>query len=565
MHWTVSRKLTLGFITMLLLTVITAILSLNRMMYMQSRVELVTENWMPRINQMDTLRYETEHVLNLVFQHRDKNDPEARKAIESTIGEIYDTLDQTIASYEKGIQSDAEREEFKQFTANWDEFKKNTQKTLVASKTSPAQAQVLIDGGQKIFGALLINLTHLEQMNQKGAEASSADVKKAHKDSLIWIYVILALGVLAAGLISWVFLRIVAQPLRAVTAGIIRVADGDLTTKPLAVRSRDEIGQLAEALSRMVRQLHAAISRSADASAQVTALSAQLAESAAQTAKAATQIAVSVQTVADGSREQLAAANETAHAMEEMAIGIGRISETAADMAEIFSDTTQSASKGTEAMAEAERQMTAISSTASQTSKRVEQLGEHSTHIGGIVSLIAELAHQTNLLALNASIEAARAGEHGKGFAVVATEVKKLAEQSAQSAKGISERVLTIQAETEETVTAMHEVTRQVAEGITLVNGSGQTFRTIADAISHMNVHVQEVSATSQEMAAATEQVSASVTSTASIAQTSSENTDGVAAASQQQLSSMEHISGSAEQLSRLAEELRESIRHFKL
>ncbi|MDO3678598.1 methyl-accepting chemotaxis protein [Paenibacillus ehimensis] len=565
MRWTVSRKLSLGFITMLLLTTITAALALNRMMFIQNRVEQVTENSMPKVKEINRIYFETEHVLNLVFRHKDSSDAQARKTLEDEIGASYALVESTVQQYESQVTADEERSNFASFKESWDEFKKNTQKTLVTSRSNPQQAMILIDAGHRIFDEMQKHLTSLVEWNHKQAETSALEAKKAYRDSLIWVYVILGISVAVAIGISTLFLLLIARPLRLVTGSIVRVANGDLTVPPLSVKSRDETGQLADAMNRMVRELHTAISRSSEASQQVAQLADSLAADASQTTIAAQQIADASRQVAGGAQAQLTTSKETAVVMEEMAAGIGRISEATSEMAEQFQLTAANAVKGTVSMDEAEEQMNAISTTTKQTSERMERLSKRSDEIGGIVKLISEIAYQTNLLALNASIEAARAGESGKGFAVVAAEVKKLATQSESAAKEITQRIHLIQGETKDTAGAIREVTEQVTAGIHLVSDSGRSFRDIAASIEQLNGHIQEVSATAEEMAATTEQITASVTSTAMIAQTSSDSTESVAAASNEQFASMERISGSAESLTLLAAELRESIRRFRL
>jgi methyl-accepting chemotaxis protein len=116
--------------------------------------------------------------------------------------------------------------------------------------------------------------------------------------------------------------------------------------------------------------------------------------------------------------------------------------------------------------------MRLIHDTVQDLSKVIRGLGERSKEIGEIVAVITKISSQTNLLALNAAIEAARAGEHGRGFAVVADEVRKLAEQSAQSAQQISELITHIQKETLNAVQSMDQATKEVQSGLDVVDSA---------------------------------------------------------------------------------------------
>lgn len=564
MRWTVSRKISLAFIIMQLVLILTSVLSLNRMMFIERQAGQMTAVRMPKIEAVNRIHFETEHVLNLVYRHKDRTDADERKKLEDSIGEIYDAVDSAVKDYSPS--SEEETSTFAAFRSAWDEFKKNTQKTLVTSRAgSPKDALVLIDSGSKIFDDMQTHLQHLVDLNQQGAAQSAADAKSAYAASLVWIYVILGVSILVTACINVYFIYALSRPLQAVARNIVRVSEGDLTVSAMKATGRDEIGQLAEAFNRMIRRLQLAIGRSLETSVRVTELAEELAAGAARTTDAAVLITAAVQEVAAGAQLQMTASRETSVAMEEMASGIGRISGTTSDMADKFVHTTDRAAQGTAAMDEAERQMHAISELTRRAAERISRLGERSEEIGGIVKLISEISYQTNLLALNASIEAARAGESGRGFAVVAAEVKKLAAQSDASAKEISGRIAAMQEETRETIQAMEGVSGQVRSGIAIVNESGQTFRVIVDSVRSMSEDIQEVSAAAEQMSAAAEQVAASVASTASIAQVSSENTMSVSLASEEQLASMGRMKEGADQLAKLAEELKDSIRHFRI
>lgn len=193
------------------------------------------------------------------------------------------------------------------------------------------------------------------------------------------------------------------------------------------------------------------------------------------------------------------------------------------------------------------------------------KVAERSNEIERINEVITNIAGQTNLLALNAAIEAARAGEHGKGFAVVAAEVRKLAEQSAQSAEQIAALVTLIQNETKQTTESIDSALAEVKEGMDVTTKAGTSFATINKTVTDLAAQIKEVTATVEELSIGTAQVTQAVFEVNGVAEEAASSTQNAAAATEEQLASMEEITASSTALASLAQELQESIQRFKV
>jgi methyl-accepting chemotaxis protein len=272
-----------------------------------------------------------------------------------------------------------------------------------------------------------------------------------------------------------------------------------------------------------------------------------------------------MQQVATGVDQQVKSVEETSKTISEMSIGIQQIATNAQDVSQTALEASEGAKAGGQVITNAIQQMNFINENVTGLESVITGLGESSEEIGKIIDVITGISDQTNLLALNAAIEAARAGEHGKGFAVVADEVKKLAEQSSNSAKQISQLVLKIQNETKTAVQTMESTSKEVNEGIGVVNTAGQAFSLIETSIEAVNVQIQDVSSAVQQMAAGSEQMVSSMSLIIKVAEESASGTQEVSAATEEQLASMEEITASAQTLSNMAEELQLLISRFKV
>lgn len=369
------------------------------------------------------------------------------------------------------------------------------------------------------------------------------------------------IGITIASLLG----RNIGKAVQLITKTTEQIAKGNLLVNPINIKNKDELGLLAIDVNQMAESLRNVIKQVSLTSEQVAASAEELTASAEQTNSTASQVATSIEEVAKHTEILTANADETSHTVNEMAIGVQRVADTTSTVAESALETTKQANIGNEHILEVIDQMKSIYASSNKTNEVIKELSNRSNQIGKIIEVITGIAEQTNLLALNAAIESARAGEHGRGFAVVADEVKKLAEQSKESANQIAELIQATQTDTDQVVEMMNNEITEVAEGMRLVQETGESFNSILKSIESVSSEIEDVSAISEEMSAGVEQVNASVAEVAKIIKTTAKSTANIALGSEEQLASMNEISASSTTLAKMSEDLSSLVRQFRI
>jgi methyl-accepting chemotaxis protein len=440
----------------------------------------------------------------------------------------------------------------------------------------------------------------------------------------IWIAIVVAV-VLSIG-VGLYFVNSFTKPVKIVTRSAARLADhdlprlvqairsaseGDLTTtyqhqlspQLVEVKSRDEIGQMAQAFNSM----NAALSEVSDnfvgmlanwsglinqvqlGANQVASASAQLNASAEQAGRASQQVASTSQQVANGTSQQTKSVTEATLNVEQMARaaqGVARGSQEQAksvqatsqlitEMADIVDDVRKLTETitGSDAPGEYRRltaaQHTSIRSRTASAVEKVKEMDARSREIGRIVETIDEIADKTDMLALNAAVEAARAGEYGRGFAVVADQVRKLSEDSKEATRDITMLIERVQSTVNDAIIAMEGTSTEVDKvAIGLEQAMAQLRQKsegVVAAIESVSTVVEENTAVAEEMAANTEEVTTAMEGVASIAEENSASTEEVSASAEEMSAQVEEVVASAEELSALAEELRLATVRFRV
>ncbi|BAU28746.1 methyl-accepting chemotaxis protein [Aneurinibacillus soli] len=388
--------------------------------------------------------------------------------------------------------------------------------------------------------------------------------QKAWKEASTILYMMLPFTIICGLLIYFIIRRMMA-PIHSLSEKAHMIAAGNLNIEITEVQGNDEIGELGKSFSAMLTNLRGIIHNVTDVSSRISHLSARLSSEIKNTVQENQQVSAAIQEIASSTEIQVGSVMASSQATQELSEGIQHVAITSGSISEVSNTMALEAEEGNSTTKKVVEQMRSISLSVDKSVSDVRSLGEHSQEISKIVEMITGISSQTNLLALNAAIEAARAGEHGKGFAVVADEVRKLAEQSTQSAQQIANLVQEIQGRTSHSISSMDHVVKEVNVGMEVVQKAGQAFEYILEAVQGINTQIQEVSATSEEMAASSQQVTASMESMTGISQEFAGNTSSVSSSSVRQLASMQEIARETESLDTVVDELKETIERFTL
>jgi len=446
--------------------------------------------------------------------------------VRQEIADIDKVIDDALAAYvEHSGGLDANRDKLLEGThAGLEQWRKVRDDELLpavdrhdSAAVSDTLAKALSDADDA-FAEPLDNLFDAE--TKTAAVLAAAARQEAQTQQAVMITITITAAVIAA-LIGLLIARAITTPVRRVQRVLEALASGDLTAEA-DVQGRDEVGQMAAAMTR--------------ASASLRTTMNTMEQSAAQLSAASDQLTAGNESIGSQMGTSASQAAHVASAAGAVSSNTRALAEAAAQLQSAITEIASNASQASEIAGEAV-------STVETATATIDELKESSTGIGEILKVITAIAEQTNLLALNATIEAARAGEAGKGFAVVAHEVKELAQQTATATDDIAQRVTAIQGSS--------------ARASSSVVSARQVIVRINELQASIAAAVEEQTATTAEMH---RNVNATATTSADIAA----NVDAIAEAAQSSKVGVDGNHDVVATLTHLAGQLRSQVSHFR-
>ena len=466
----IGQRLALSFGSVVLVLIVLATIAFTRIDRLDQAITLTNEDRYPKTVHTHTIKDELNETARNMRNVLLMTDGAEIKRELDNIGQSSQTISQSLGELDRTITTPQGRQYITALTDARNKFVplKDRFVTLVSAGMKDEAMTLLF---AELRPAQLAYMEGLDKLTAFQGELMKASGDEAHDMATQAQEMVGALAVIAviiSLILAFLATRSITRPLTQAVGLARKVADGDLTGT-IVVTSKDETGQLLQALKDMNESLVKIVT--------------QVRTGTDTIATASSQIATGNLDLSSRTEEQASSLEETASSMEELTSTVKQNADNARQSNQLALSASEVAARGGEVVSQVVDTMGSINDSAKK--------------IVDIIGVIDGIAFQTNILALNAAVEAARAGEQGRGFAVVAAEVRTLAQRSASAAKEIKSLI--------------NDSVDKVNIGSRLVNDAGATMNEVVESVRRVTDIMGEITAASQEQTDGIEQINQAV------------------------------------------------------
>lgn len=450
-------------------------------------------------------------------------------------------------------------------------------KTLVQemkdfSKLSPVQNLLKRESGYVEYvneTKKLASYLPMEKLNWGiVVEMDSDEAFMSLNNQLNTFYMIILISLVAAFIVSTIIGNIITKPIKELNKKIDFASKGELNQAKMEgkiLKRKDEFGNISKSFNNMIESIGTLIKNVKLSSKTVLNSSESLANISSEATTAMNEISSTIEEITSSSNEQATQTEDGVSKVHALANKIELVTNATEEMDTASKAVTDLVEKGLAAIDTLAERTTENNQANEALNKTIVEVDTSAQEIGVIIETIGQIANQTNLLSLNAAIEAARAGEHGKGFAVVADQIRKLADQSSQSAQKISNLIIGIQEQSKSAVQSMENAKSISDNGNTAVKETESSFKNISSSIKTLVEKIEEINDHNNQMNSSKDALVDIISSISAATEQTSAATQEVSASTEEQLASTQELSANTEDLKMLAAQLEESIDRFKI
>ncbi|RPK01267.1 hypothetical protein BSBH6_03319 [Bacillus subtilis] len=566
MRLTISRKFSLVFLTLILINLLIGGIGAFNMQHIIQKTDEINTKWIDGIKDITSINYLTEHLSSkekdfLIFTDKSKMD-----TLDQEMNQIIEDINQKLDSYEKTISNDKEQKLFEELQTEVNTYGDIHKQIIESGRTNDMdKARGLLVQTEASFEDMKKSVTQLVDFNKEGANTAVKETKNVYHKGLIYTALLLAASIIIS-IFIWLYItRNIVKPIIRMKDSANHIAEGNLSNDIEPVNSKDELGDLNEALQKMVGNLRDIVGYSKEISSRVLSSSQVLATATNETRSGSKHITETMNEMAEGSEQQAQDAVTIAESMNDFTESIDKAYNHGITISDTSQNVLELAVNGNENMDTSLQQMKTIHHIVQEAVHKVKSLEQHSQDINKLVQVINGIAQQTNLLSLNAAIEAARAGESGKGFAVVAEEVRKLADGVSDSVQDITRIVNGTQQEIHTVINYLESSFTEVEKGTENLTDTGQAMQQIKQSVTHVAGSIKEVTDGLKQLTNQSITINQSIENIASVSEESAAGIEETFSITEQSAHSMDQVLQNVEELEQLAKELNEKMDQFTI